>query len=71
MWSSPFFLEEYARERTKELSGQLARCRLAERLQGRPAPRWRRFLARRLASLSLRLDDRAALAALEGGLSLR
>ena len=71
MWYSPLYLEVYSRERQRELSGQLARCRLAEEYQRPLRPRWRRSLARRLASLSLRLDDRSALAALEAGLFLR
>ena len=62
---SPFFLEELCRERVRSLSRHLEACRLAEEYKDRSPPRWRRFLARRLASLSLRLDHRAALAALE------
>jgi len=71
MWDSPLFLENYSRERMRDLSQHLARCRLAEEYQRSLRPRWRRSLARRLASLSLRLDDRSALAALDAGLSLR
>ena len=71
MWYSPLFLEHYARERSTGLSQQLARCRLAEQFERRSPPRWRRSLARRLATLSLRLDDSAALAALEARLSPR
>ena len=72
MWDSPFFLEEYARERSRSLSRRMERCRLGEQLEERRSPRhWRRFLARRLASLSVRLDNGAALAALEAGLFLR
>ena len=72
MWDSPFFLQEYARQRTKELSQHSSRCRLGEQLEERRSPpRWRRLLARRLASLSVRLDNGAALAALEAGLFLR
>ncbi len=74
MWISPIFLEEYARQRSQELSQHLSQCRLAEELRQRPAPVWRRHLARHLATLSLRLDDRetrAALAALEARLFMR
>lgn len=71
MLDSPMYLEEYALERSRSLSRQLAQCRLAEEYGQRSPPRWRGFLARRLASLSLRLDDKAALAALEAGLFLR
>ncbi len=71
MWYSPFMYEEYIHERTRSLSRHMQACRLAELYGDRPASRWRRLLARRLASLSLRLDQRAALAALERGLFLR
>jgi hypothetical protein len=65
MWFSPLFLEEYCRERSLDFSRHLARCRLAEELHRAPSPRWRRVLARRLVSLSLRLDRREAIAALK------
>ena len=68
---SPFFLEELSRERVRSLSGHLESCLLAEKYGRRSPSRWRRFLARRLASLSLRLDDRTARSTLEAGLSLR
>ena len=73
MWYSPLYLELYSRERQRELTGEMALCRLAEAQKPeRPSrPRWRRLLAGRLATLSLRLDDRAALAALKAGFFLR
>jgi len=71
MLFSPLLLEEYSRERASSLSQHLAQCRLAEELQPASPPRWRRLLARRLASLSLRLDRREALATLETRLSPR
>jgi hypothetical protein len=67
MWFSPLFLEEYSRDRARTLSQHLAQCRLAEALQPAPPSRWRRLLARRLATLSLRLDRREALATLNTG----
>ena len=71
MWYAPILLEEYSRERANDLSRHLELCRLAEECERRSPPRWRRALARRLATLSLRLDDRAARAALEARLFLR
>ena len=71
MWFSPLLLEEYCRERSFALSQHLARCRLAEELRSPTAPRWRRILARRLASLSLCLDHGEAQATLKTGLSPR
>lgn len=65
MWYSPFFYEEQSRERVGSLSRHLDACRLAEEYGRRSPPRWRRFLARRLASMSLRLDQRAARSTLE------
>ena len=67
MWFSPLFLEEYCRERSLDLSRHLARCRLAEELQPASPRRWRRVLARHLASLSARLDRGEAQATLLSG----
>lgn len=71
MLFSPLLLEEYCRERASILSHHLAQCRLAEELQPSSPPRWRRLLARRLVSLSLRLDRGEAQATLETRLSPR
>ena len=71
MLFTPLLLEDYCRERASALSHHLALCRLAEELQPAAPSRWRRVLARRLASLSLRLDRREALATLETRLSPR
>lgn len=71
MLFAPLLLEEYCRERASSLSRHLAQCRLAEELQQASPPKWRRLLARRLASLSLRLDRGEARATLETRLSPR
>lgn len=71
MLFTPLLLEDYCRERAAALSQHLAHCRLAAELQPASPSKWRRFLARRLASLSLRLDRREALATLETRLSPR
>ena len=71
MLYSPFLLEEYSRDRVRSLSRHLDACRLAEECEGRSPPRWRRFLARCLASMSLRLDRRAARSTLEAAPSPR
>lgn len=71
MLFSPLLLEEYSRERVRSLSQHLDACRLAEECEGSLPPRWRRFLARRLASMSLRLDHRTARSTLDAALSLR
>jgi len=71
MLFTPLLLEEYCRERSLNLSQHLARCRLAEELSPSSPSWWRRLLARRLASLSLRLDRSEALATLETRLSPR
>jgi len=71
MWFSPYFLEEHSRDRARTLSQHLAHCRLAEELQPASPSKWRRALARRLASLSLRLDRGEAQATLETRLSPR
>jgi hypothetical protein len=65
MLFTPLLLEDYCRERASGLSQHLARCRLAEELSPPSPSWWRRVLARRLASLSLRLDRREALDTLE------
>jgi hypothetical protein len=67
MWLSPLLLDEYCRERADGLSRHLAQCRLAEELEPSSPPWWRRVLARRLASLSLRLDRGEAQATLLSG----
>jgi hypothetical protein len=71
MLFSPLLLEEYCRERAASLSSQLALCRLAGELHRAPPPRWRRVLARRLASLSLCLDRGEAQATLKTSASPR
>jgi hypothetical protein len=65
MWYSPTLLEEYSRERVKSLSRHLDACRLAEECKGRSPPRWRRFLARFLAAMSLHIDQSTARSTLE------
>jgi hypothetical protein len=49
----------------RSLSRHLEACRLAEECKGHSRPRWRRFLACRLASMSLRLDQRTARSTLD------
>lgn len=71
MLFSPLLLEEYSRERVRSLSQYLDACRLAEAYGRRSPPRWRRFLARRLASMSLRLEHRTARSTLDAAPSLR
>jgi hypothetical protein len=71
MWYSPFLYEEYSRDRMHSLSEHLKACHLAEKYGERSPPRWRRLLARALVSLSLRLDQRTAKAALETRPSFR